>query len=121
MNLGELIDHRAGLKRARAEAQAIVDGIDDEAKEIERQIIALMRESNLGVAAGSIAKVVLKEDLQPNAKDWDKVYEYIRTNNAFYLLQKRLAAGPLREMHNAGQTIDGVELVPVRSISLTSL
>lgn len=121
MNLGELIDRRADLKVSKAEAQRVVDAIDDEVKEVERMILETMRASDVKMAAGSKAKAVIKEDLQPSVKDWDALHGYIKDNNAFYLLQKRVAATAFRDSLNAGDSIPGVEAVPVTSLSITSI
>lgn len=121
MNLGELIDQRAALKTAKAIAQQAVDRIDDEQKELDRLIIAAMVEGDLKMAAGSTAKVVLKEEQMPTAKDWEALFRHIGSTGKFYLLQKRLAATAMREELASGEAVPGVEMAPVRSLSLTSL
>lgn len=121
MNLGELIDLRADLKVRKAEAQRVVDSIDEEVKDTERIIRELMTQADLKIAAGTKAKVVLKEDLQPSVKDWTAFHAFVRENDAFYLLQKRVSATAFRDSLTAGEQIPGVEAVPVVSLSITSI
>ena len=121
MNLGELIDLRADLKVRKASIQREIDAVDDEIQDVERRIKEVMLQSDLKMASGTKAKVTLKEDLQPSVKDWAAFHEFIRTHDAFYLLQKRVAATAFRDSLAAGEVIPGVEAVPVTSLSITSV
>lgn len=121
MSLGELIDRRADLKAEKAANEAFTKQIEEEIKATERQIMAEMLQNNLVIAAGSKARVVIKEDLQPNVRDWAALHAYIKDNDAFYLLQKRVSATAFREALSAHMEIPGVEGVPVKSLSITAI
>jgi hypothetical protein len=54
-------------------------------------------------------------------KDWDLVYDYIKTNDSFYLLQKRMSAAAFRELLNLGHEVPGVEIFKDRKLNLRAL
>lgn len=121
MNLGQLIDQRHDLKQEYSRAQAVVDDLEKQVKDLETQIRGAMADAGVDMAAGTKGKVTLREEKQPQVFDWDQFYAYIRDNNAFYLLQKRVTATAYRESINAGEEIPGVNAVPVKSLSFTTL
>jgi hypothetical protein len=45
---------------------------------------------------------------EPKATDWPTVWEYVRENNAFHLLHKRLTTLAVKELWDAGLDVPGV-------------
>jgi len=55
----------------------------------------------------------------PVAKDWEAIYEYVKENDAFYLLFKRLSSTAYKEMLEAGEVLPGAESYEKETISIT--
>ncbi len=70
---------------------------------------------------GLSANVSISETDVPTVKDWDLVYDYIKTNDSFYLLQKRMSAAAFRELLNLGHEVPGVENFKDRKLNLRAL
>lgn len=120
MNLGQMIDTRADLKVKKALAQREVDALDETIKELEHGIMGAMDSAGVAMASGTKARVVIKEDAQPSVKDWDALYAYIKANDAFFLLQRRVSATAFREATKS-EPVPGIQSVTTRSLSITSI
>lgn len=86
-----------------------------EAEQAKQRMVAdtlLVRMQEMGdleqVRKGGYSATVSKT-VVPNVQDWDKVYEYIKDNDALYLLERRMLSTAWRELHNAGIEIPGTE------------
>ena len=44
----------------------------------------------------------------PTVKDWDAFYEYIKKEDALYMLERRAAVSPYRELREQGREVPGV-------------
>jgi hypothetical protein len=62
----------------------------------------------------------IEEEVVPIIEDWDEFTNYMRDNDALYLLQRRIAVGAFRELARAGQEVPGLRAVTKRSIGLTA-
>ena len=121
MNLGELIDKRQALKAEVAAMTAAADAKQKEVDELERTIKTIMKDAGLEIAAGMTGKVAIRHETVPNVTNWGEFHEYIRTNNAFYLLQRRVTTTAFKEVIDSGETIPGVTAVPITKMSFTSI
>lgn len=70
------------------------------------------------VAYVGVGAVSMSEETQPSVTDWDALYEHIKDNDAFYLLQRKVNAAPFRELISMGDTLAGVKPVQVRKLSV---
>lgn len=59
----------------------------------------------------------ISETLVGNVQDWDQVHAYIRDNDAFHLLQRRLANAAYGEILALGDELPGVEPFTKRSLN----
>ena len=115
-NLDALIDETYALKDEIAVLNQAVKSLSDKKKHIDSDIEAIMAELNLKVAGNGQHTVSLKDDVFAQADDWDVLYNYIKENDAFYLLNKRISVTAFREIINAGETVPG--LTPVVRVKL---
>ena len=60
----------------------------------------------------------MSEQVVPSVTDWDEVYKYIKDNDAFYLLQRRMNAAPYRELLGTEEQVPGVEALTVKKLGL---
>lgn len=84
----------------------------------------LIREIPKGAAtgvSGKIARVEIYTDEVPQVEDWNKFYTYVKKNNAFDLLQRRLNGKAVEERWNAKKKVAGVGVFKAVKISLTKV
>lgn len=95
-----------------------IKGLKERVKVLESRLFANL-EVGEQLAFAGIGSVSIKEEIQPSVDDWDKVYEYVVENAAWYLLKRSINAAPFREAHNMGIGIPGVSPTTVRKLSAT--
>lgn len=119
MELGVLIDSLYNLRQQRLEASKAVDAMKAEEAKLRDQIQLELEKSGLAKASGAIATAGLKRSIDPVVEDWDEFYRYIRENNRFDLLQRRVSAPAWRELNDEGTVVYGTTGQEVWDISLT--
>ena len=95
-------DHRAAL-----EAQA--KRIGEEMEALEAQILSDMAAQGITKMGTGEELASAYEDVQGKIVDSDALNEYIKENNAFYLLQRRIAVKAYRELLERGMPPPGIE------------
>lgn len=108
MNLGNEVDQLLSLE---AEAKAMEKDLAALKKVIESRkgaLLELMDTQNLGSAGGRLGVIKVQETTVPSVQDWDKFYEYIKSNDYFHLLQRRPSSTGCRELFERNGSIPGV-------------
>ncbi|OQX35597.1 MAG: hypothetical protein B0D91_10630 [Oceanospirillales bacterium LUC14_002_19_P2] len=107
------------LVEIRAERTALA-APDKELKEefdtLSLEVLEHLAETGSESARTEHASMSVSKQIVPNVMDWDKVYDYIREHDAFYLLRKQLNTGPYREQLELDGEIPGTE--PFEKVSL---
>lgn len=106
-------------KRIAIEHQA-AEIAKDEAKLRDHIINCLPKQDATGVR-GKIAQVSISTKTKPTVKDWTAVWAYVKKNNAFELLQRRLNETAVAERWEHNREIPGVEKFDVVTVSCTKL
>jgi hypothetical protein len=118
-DLGETIDSLYALRQLRLEKQREIDDMKATETNLRQAIIGLLEDAGLAKASGGMATAGIKVTVEPLVTDWDPVFEYIRKENKFELIQKRISAPAWRELKESGILVPGTEENPVVDISLT--
>lgn len=92
----------------KADEQALIDHIVDN----------LPKDS--GGAVGKHHKIETYNKTKLVVKDWDRLYAYIRKNNKFELLQRRLGETACQELIDDKKKVPGVENFVTVAVSLTA-
>jgi len=121
INLGDLIEQAHQLREVIRGDERKINALKEDFKELSSQIIVQMDEQGAVRIGGLSANVSISETDVPTVKDWDLVYDYIKTNDSFYLLQKRMSAAAFRELLNLGHEVPGVEIFKDRKLNLRAL
>lgn len=116
--LGAMIDRMHALRLRKREIGREEKEINEQLKALEDGIIAKLDSEDIGSSRGKNATATISEDIVPQIDDWDKVYAFIKENDAFYMLQRRMAVTVYREMIESGQELPGTTPLKKRSISL---
>lgn len=119
LTLGQAIDQ---LYEARAERLAKAKEVKDlQIKEAAAkvQVLALLRESGLEKASGKLATAGITTEDIPFVKDWDAVFGYIKDNDRFDLVQRRIGVVAWRDLFRDNILVPGTEAAVDIDISLT--
>jgi len=87
-------------------------------EDYERRLIAAMDAAGTTVVANEYGNFGRNETIVPVPKDWEAIYEYVKANDAFYLLYKQITSTAYRELLETGEEIPGVESYTRVSISV---
>lgn len=116
--LDDLANERDALRETKR-------GIEQQLKELdallatnEQAIIEVADE--LGLDRFAVGKLTfsISEQTVGNVEDWEAVYQFVRDNNAFYLLQRRLANAAYKEILDGGDSLPGVVPFTKRSLNM---
>ena len=121
--IGALADEYAEVRERRLALDKEAQAVKDRETEIYKMILSELSESSDTGAAGNHHRVQMVEKDRLNVEDWTQVHGFIRENNLFELLQKRLsdkAVMDLADQYN-GQLPPGVKLAKVPSLSFSKV
>lgn len=116
--LDTLASTRDSLREQKRLLEAEIKTIDAQLSANEQEIIELA--DDLGLDRFAVGKLTfsISEQTVGNVEDWDDLYQFIRDNNAFYLLQRRLANAAYKEMLDSGSALPGVVPFTKRSLNM---
>jgi hypothetical protein len=117
-SLGAMIDLMADLRAQRRDLSKQVDELTAQMASLETRLIAKLDEEDLNSSRGKTAYATISEDIVPQIENWDDVYAYIKENDAFYLLQRRMTVTAYRELVESGDSLPGANPLKKRSISI---
>jgi hypothetical protein len=118
---GECADLLYEVKAKRLAMQKQVEVLEENEKALKDHIIQTLPKSNASGVAGKVARVsVYSEDI-PQVEDWDAFYAFVKKNDAFELLQRRVATMAVTERLEAKQKIPGVKIFQAKKVSLNKL
>ena len=119
LTLGEAIDH---LYTVRAERLALAKKVKekqvDEAK-AKLDVLKKLGEMGLEKASGKLATAGVTTEDVPYIKNWDEIYAYIKENDRFDLIQKRIGVVAWRDLYKDGILVPGTEAAVDTDLSLT--
>jgi hypothetical protein len=97
----------------------------DELKALETRLkeffIDTLPKSQATGVAGKLARVTVVQKTSPIVEDWEAFYAYVKKNNAFELMQKRLSDTAVKERWEDGKTIPGVTVNHYVDVSLNKV
>lgn len=119
MTLGEAIDTLYQARAARLAKAKEVKELQATEAAAKLEVLRLLGEAGLEKASGKLATAgILTEDV-PYVKDWDALYGYIKENDRFDLLQRRIGVVAWRDLFKDGVLIPGTEAGVDTDLSLT--
>lgn len=121
MKMGLCADKLYDLRARRLDAQKVADLLEAEEKALKLHIINNLPKSESSGVSGKTANVKIQKKEIPQVNDWEKFYGYVKKNNAWDLMQKRLSEGAVNERLDAGKKIPGVEIFNAVTVSCTKI
>lgn len=120
-SLGACVDRLQELDLKKDKIRALLKEAEEEYTALENYLIDTIPKSELQGATGRIASVKLDPKTVANAKDWDKIYSYIKKTSAWDLLYKRLNNKACNDRWEAKRVLPGIEPFRVVKLKLTAL
>lgn len=108
LTLADLANNRDVLRERKRELEAEIKLLDQALAANELAIIERLDELGVGKFAVGKLSFSISENTVGNVVDWDQVHAYIRDNNAFHLVQRRLANAAYKELLDMGEELPGV-------------
>ena len=119
MTLGEAIDSLYEARAKRLAAAKEVKELQALETAAKAEVFAQLKEAGLEKASGKLATAGLTTEDVPYIKDWKAVYGYIKENDRFDLLQKRIGTVAWRDLFKDGILVPGTEAGVDTDLSLT--
>jgi nitrogenase subunit NifH len=120
-NLGAVADLYYKIRNQRLQEEKKINEVKEFESELRRHLINSIPKSELTGVAGRVVRATITTKEVYQAENWDNVYEYIRKNKAFDLLQKKINTTAVKERIAAGKKVPGVTSVNVVDVSITKI
>lgn len=120
-NLAVLADMYFTARQARLKAQKEVDLIEQDEKILQKFLIDNLPVSEATGIQGKLAHVHITTHTIPTVEDWPKFYAYVKKNNAFELLQRRVVEKAVQERWEARKIIPGVGKFTHKKLSASAI
>jgi len=121
-SIGRCADEYAEVRAIRLAMDKEVERVKARETELREHIIANLSKSSDTGAAGLRyrAQIVLKKTFK--ATDWPVFHSWIRKNDRFDMLQKRLSDTAVKDfIETEGRDLPGIEVVNVPDVSITKV
>lgn len=117
-SLGSLIDEYFDLREKKREIEKEVKEVSAQMDDLEARIINQLDADEVTLSRGRRASASISEEEVPDVEDWDAVHEYIMSNDALYLLNRKLTTAAWRELKDSGTLIPGTRPFTRRKLSV---
>jgi hypothetical protein len=117
----EAADMLYNTRAERLELQHEIDNLAARETALKEYFISNLPKSQASGIAGKVARVQLGAKVVPQVADWPAFYKYVKKNDAFYLMQKRLSESGIVEIWEDGKKVPGVEKFNVVTVSCTAV
>lgn len=116
----DLVEGLASVKEELRLANKRAKDLKGEHDEAEQLLIQELKAMGLDRVSAAGFTASYSQEIVANATDWEEFYRYIKENDAFYLLQKRISSNAFREvMQIEGVAPPGTEPVEKDKLSFT--
>lgn len=117
--LGNVVKKFLSVKSKIKAKSREIEELKSEAFKMELELIISMETEKLSrFDVESLGSVTLKTPTIGVVKEWDKFYKFIKKNNAFELLQKRIGQTAFGEYLEANKKVPGVETMVKKSLTV---
>lgn len=117
-NIGTIIDSMHAIREQKRELNAQIKYLDASYEELKTKLLEKMDSEGMLQSKSNLATATITTTVVPQVEDWDAVFDYVKQNDAFYLLQKRINSGPYRELLQMDEQLPGTKPFTKVDISL---
>ena len=119
LTLGQAIDKLYEARAARLAKVAEVKDLQAAEAVAKANVLKMLGETGLAKASGMVATASITTEDIPFIKDWDAIHQYIKENDRFDLVQRRIGVVAWRDLFKDGILVPGTEAAVDTDISLT--
>jgi len=120
-SIGLCADLYSEVRALRLAMDKEVEAVRKRESEIREHIIDTLSKSDDTGAAGKFYRAQIVTKTEPKLADWGVFTSWVRKNDRFDLLQKRLVPTAVKDMWEEREEIPGVERVLVPDVSITKI
>jgi hypothetical protein len=120
ISLGAQIDSLYRLRETIREVNEKLKDLEEQKRALEETIVGEMDVLQVDKSAGKLGSVTISEQEIASIEDWDAFNAFIKRNNYFFLLQRRVNNAPYRELlaERKNKPIPGAKTIVKRSLNL---
>lgn len=119
MDLGSAIDALYTQRAARLAVEKTVKDMKTRELALRVHIKNKLDAISLEMGAGKLATTSIQRSTEPTVVDWPAVYAFIKENDAFDLLQKRLSPTAVKDRWDEDILVPGIDKFNTWDLSLT--
>ena len=112
----ELIDEKLALTAEKKIHDTASQTLKESIEEKDHEIMAALGDAGIDQARAGDTTVFIQHTNVPQVTDWEAFYEFIYTNRALHLLERRPAVRAWREEFDGGILLPGTE--PFEKVTL---
>jgi hypothetical protein len=105
----------------RLELNKKADALEKDEHKIKAELIAALKATGNTEFRSDRCFLQLKPKIKPVAEHWALVFKFIKDNDAFDILQKRLTETAVKARWDEGVIIPGINKFPVDDLSITTV
>lgn len=120
-SLGVCADHLKAVTTLRLLMMKDVDEVKKRESELNEHILEHLSASDDTGVSGKKYHAKVVRSTAASAEDWEKIHDYIYTNDRFDLLGKSINQKAVKEMWGDGKKIPGIGVVNVKKLSITKV
>lgn len=118
--IDHMIERLWEIRETRRELSQQDQALASEYAALEATLMETMSASGIQAARTNKALASVSNIEITTVNDWDAFYQYIRENDAFYLLQKRPATSACKEINTlTGTPVPGTSSLSIKKVNLT--
>lgn len=105
VRIGDAIDARYDAQQERLQVERLVVQLKKRETELDNHIDTLMKRAGTVTGAGEIAGASVHELRILTVPDWTRLYSYVKKNDAFDLLERRLHRSAILDRLDDGKKV----------------
>lgn len=122
IEIGKYIDEMMALRNDKRHHESEIKRLDANLKLMETTLKQAMLDQGVTEAKGTYGKAKYDDKvLYPQVDDWGQFHQYIKENNMFDLLHKRISLTNYRQLVEAQVAVPGVVPNYVSEVNLRSI
>lgn len=105
------------IRQEKAKLSEREKQLTEEFNQLEQVLLARADEQGATRIATKDGTAIVSEQELPQIDDWDEAHNWMKENDALYLLQRRINSAAFRELVKSGQSVPGISVYTKRSLN----
>lgn len=107
-HLPDVVDAYIAMRAQRLQVERQAALLKEQEDVLNEHIINSFRAQGVSALGGAAGMVKLKKTTEPDVTSWEELYGYIKENDAWELLHKRVGSTAVKERWEANVEVPGV-------------